>query len=90
MSHGKADEKLQKPLYGTAKKNPPITYMDKVWDGMMEAAKRWNLKLDETIDLTKFDFQGKTSNRCRNCLIKANTRINNQSAYCQFCHYSSM
>jgi hypothetical protein len=84
ISKEEADEKTQKPLYSTAEKNPSTTYMDKVRDGMMEAAKRWNLKLDETMDFTKFDFQGKTSTRCGNRPIEANTRLNNESAYRQF------
>jgi hypothetical protein len=90
MSEDEANETPQKPLYSTAKKNPSTTYMDKVRDGMMEAAKRWNLKLDETMDFTKFDFQGKRSTRCGNRPIEANTRMNNESAYHQFWRYCIM
>jgi hypothetical protein len=57
---------------------------------MMKATKRWNLELDETMDFTKFDFQARTSTRCGNCPIEANTRINNESAYRQFWRYCVM
>jgi hypothetical protein len=39
--------------------------LDKVRDcSIMQAAKKWNLKLDETMDFTIFGFQGKTLTRC--------------------------
>jgi hypothetical protein len=90
MSNDKAHTKRQKPLFSTAYKNCSKTYMVKVRDGMMEAAKRWNLKLDVTMDFTKFGFQGKTLTMCGDHPTEANTRLNNKSAYRQFWCYCIM
>ena len=60
MSEGDANAPV-KPLFTTARNNPGNEYLELVREGISKAAKKWNLQLDESMDFTEFEYQGKDS-----------------------------